>query len=69
MLLRTIDTKIDKIKHEGIVNVPRDNTLYGLKAIEAIIYQTKDYNSEEELSECFITQYVEYGGCSFKEED
>lgn len=50
-LLKTIDAKIDLIKHDGIVNLPRQNLLSNLPLIESIIYETKPYklfNDDEE---------------------
>jgi hypothetical protein len=40
-MAKTIDAKIDAIRHEGIVSIPRENTLENLATIEYIIFSTR----------------------------
>jgi len=45
-MLRTIDDKIDRIKHTGTADLPRENLLSNLPVIESIIFETKPYSLE-----------------------
>ncbi len=59
---KTIDDKIDQLKHEGVINVPRQNTLAGLAQIECLLFQTRPLCNSFDPDYCFENYELD-GGC------
>ena len=70
-LAKTIDDKIDQLKHNGTISIPRENLLANLPIIETIIFNTRPYkfitaNDGDEFDEMGIDMATDGGSRNYE---